>query len=206
MKAMKTILRLIILMQFLMATTCGNDIIHNYNPMEVSITPQANFNTHDTIWLYGKTSSKAYREDLEDSIVKFFPRRNTFNIFKLLTPTEMINCEHSTDDFEIISVIGEVSYSSCDNSYINLNSELSDLGNLYKFKIGLVPQQSGDYLIKFLNEWRNDPIITNENINQYIFESYQFEESNDTIRFETCNHTYRKKLFDASYEYLLTVN
>ncbi len=63
----------------LMAFQCDDDFVSlEYNPYKTNVTSNLNFSPNDTIWIYGRTSSKVLNPSVNDSVFSDTPKMTYF--------------------------------------------------------------------------------------------------------------------------------
>lgn len=185
----KNILRILVLTQLLMAFQCDEDEIVDgqiFNNFKVRISEGSDFSTGDTIWLDGRVSSRVFDEATGDSIV--FQEYNLNDFLSVLKLKEAENNNGNSidalDHFTIIDAIGETSSSGyfCENSELNITSSLSNDGESFQYRIGLIPNLIGDYVLS----WNFESTILNENRNLMIIDNYPVEGYERALDFNKC--------------------
>lgn len=185
-----------------MAFQCGDDVVLlEYNPYKTNVTPNLNFSVNDTIWIYGRTSSKVFDLSVNDSIFNDVPQDDVFSIYKFIRPTNGYNCMDAADGFELISDKGEVWFlPPCPNAHVAIFPELEVNNDFYSYRVGLRPVDPGDYVIS----WR-DAEIQNPNRNESIIEGYPIRDFPDEIGFNSCGSVSWRSLNDSDKEYYFKV-
>jgi hypothetical protein len=187
-----------------MAFTCEDEYEEStlvFNSFKVNITAQSNFSLDDTIWITGRTSSKAFDLTINDSILAENPRNDIFSIFKFIEPNEVSNCRDAIDKFDITFDIGQFStLLRCENAQLQAIPELDRNRISYTYKIGLKPKFTGDYVIS----WR-DGVIQNLERNEYIINNYPIENHPNKIGFNRCDNISYRFLNESEREYYFTV-
>ncbi len=198
----------------LMAFQCDDDFVYlEYNPYKTNVTPNLSFSVNDTIWIYGRTSSKTFDPSVNDSVFSDTPQDDLFSIYRCLQPTNGYNGIDAVDRFEIISDRGEVSFlASCTNAHVAIFPELEGNNDFYSYRIGLMPTDSGDYVIS----WRSGAEIQNPNRNEFIIEDYPIRDFPDEpdsymgfnsfrFGFNSCGSVTSWSLDDSDKEYCFRV-
>ncbi len=186
----------------LMAFQCDDDFVPlEYNPYKTNVTPNLNFSPNDTIWIYGRTSSKVFDPSVNDSVFSDSPQDDLFSIYRFIPPTKGSNCIDAVDRFELISDKGEVSFlPSCPNAHVAIFPELESNNVSYIYRIGLRPTDLGDYVIS----WR-DAEIQNPNRNEFIIEDYPLKYYPNEIGFNSCESVGWRSLDESDKEYYFKV-
>ena len=74
----------------LMAFQCGDDFVYlEYNPYKANVTPNLNFSQNDTIWIYGRTSRKAFDPSVNDSVFGNTPKVTYFQYINSSDPPKV---------------------------------------------------------------------------------------------------------------------
>lgn len=200
----KKVLKFILLAPLLMAFQCEDEFEEStlvFNSFKVNITAQSNFSLNDTIWITGRTSSKVFDLTLNDSILAGNPRSDIFSIYKFIEPTEVSNCKDAIDKFELTFDIGQFSaLPRCENAQLQVIPELESNSMSYTYKIGLIPNSSGDYVISW-----EDGVIRNLDRNEFIINNYPIANHPNQIGFNSCNNVSWRFLNESEREYYFTV-
>ncbi|UII76426.1 hypothetical protein LV716_01180 [Flagellimonas sp. HMM57] len=198
----KNKLKFLCTIPFLMAFQCDDDFVFlEYTPYKTKVTAKLNFSLNDTIWIYGKTSSKVFAQSVNDSVFNDTPYEDVFSIYKFIQPTKSSNCIDAVDKFDLISDKGETWFlSSCPNAHISISPELEDNNDFYSYRIGLRTKDIGDYVIS----WR-DARIQNPNRNEFIIEDYLIESLPNEIGFDSCGSISWRSLDESDKEYCFRV-
>lgn len=199
----KRIIQFILLSPFLMAFQCDEEedsqLIFGF--YKATISEQANFLTSDTIWIEGRISAFAFDTAVNDSVFADQPEPDEFSIYELITPDEFSNARDAVDKFEIISERGEFSLSQpCNNALLKVWPELAEDNQFYRYRIGLKPNLSGDYVLS----WRKG-VIQNTNRHTSIIQNYPIENHANQIGFNTCGSVSWRFLNESEREYYFTV-
>ncbi len=134
---------------------------HTVNPAGEKIA------SSDTLWVEGRISRMVYRPLKKDSILRNYPPTTGLNVFHFRTPTQDTNCDPALSKMQIIEITGKIT-SDTGNCTSGIGIELKEDGQFYRYKIGLVPTQAGDYTLKI---WSNDT-ITNSDLHRNIAAKY----------------------------------
>ena len=140
-------LKFLFLAPLLIASKCDDDIENTllFNSYKIEVTPNLNFSLNDTIWIRGKTSSKAFDLSINDSIFNNTPQDDIFSIYKFIQPTENSNCIDAIDKFEVIPDTYNIWFlPTCQNAHIAVSPELEDNALFYSYRIGIKPTTVGD--------------------------------------------------------------
>lgn len=200
----KNLCKLTALACLLMGFQCDDELESEYvyNNYSVRVTPQPTFNVNDTIWLNGRVSSLIFNLTTNDSIFTDNPNTDIVSVYKFINPTSLTNCTAALDKFELIQLVGEVSFlQRCSNAQFFVSPELGVDSDQYKYKIGLRPLEAGDYFIS----WQN-ATIQNINRNQVLANSYPIPDQPNQLGFDTCGQVSWRYLNESKYEYFFTVN
>lgn len=183
---MKKIILLLFLTPLLMATQCEDDgeptiFRNNY---KVSITNQSSFNVGDTIWIEGRVSSKVYNTEIGDSTFVDSAGGLQISLYKFTTSTSNFNAKDAVDKFNLIYPQDLIDFLGiCNNSTFTITPTLNSTGNLYKFKLGLKAEETGDFIIKFPYKQG----IENSERNLNIINDYP-SQNNYLIGFNSCGN------------------
>ena len=199
----KKLIKFILLAPLLMAFQCDDEVESSlrYNDYKVKATSKATFSLNNTIWIEGVISSKAYDLAVKDSVFNDNQLGDIFSIFKFIEPTQISNSKDAIDNFELIFDVGEFYFlSACENAQMTAIPELDNDGLFYRYRIGLKPKATGDYLIS----WQNG-IIQNENRNEFIIDSYRIQNNSNEIGFDRCGSVSSRLLNESKKEYFFSV-
>lgn len=200
---LKNYLRILFIAPLLMAFQCEDEIESTlvFNNYKVNITPQTPFSTNDTIWIMGITSSKAYDLEINDSIFSERFAGDVFSIMKFIQPTQTSNCIDAIDNFELINVIGGITFLPvCENAQITAHPEITFDSLSYRYKIGLKPLNQGDFVVS----WQ-DSKINNSDRNEYIIDNYPIDNFPNQIGFNKCGNVSWRYLNESEREFYFIV-
>ena len=185
-----------------MATTCDDDFPTLYsNPIISTVSPQATYTTNDTIWIQGRTSSRAYNTKTQDSI---FNDINlpfcSLRVYKLVIPENRVNTTLAIDKFSFIQTTGTFTALEACNSGFAIEPELSQDSMSYIYKLGLKALAPGDYMIR-----TDDSTINNINIHTEISNKYQIPQYLDYIEMMSCYENSDIQISTAKQLYFFTI-
>ncbi|WP_209391282.1 hypothetical protein [Chryseobacterium sp. RR2-3-20] len=186
MKKIFRFLQITVLMHILMSTDCGG-FPENLNTQVESETKiymnnSINFKINDTIWINGFRSMKNYDTSISDSIIQNFTPYTNIGISKLVHNTNY-NLVRAANKFEIISI--QMSPEDfCENNSIRIMSSNDDLNKLFRYKIGLIPTEKGDFVISLNNKF----LFQNINKRNDILVDYPINDPYKMV-WEICNQT-----------------
>ncbi|WP_340201735.1 hypothetical protein [Ascidiimonas sp. W6] len=199
----KKVLKFIVIIPFLVAFQCDEELESDitFNDYTVNITPQSSFSIDDTIWISGIVSSQAYDSSINDSIFYDRYQGDVLSIMKLIAPTELSNCIDAIDNFELIVQLGEISFfPRCENAEMTVTPELSSDNLSFRYRIGLKPLGTGDFVIS----WQNSN-LQNENRNESIIDKYPIENHPNQIGFNKCGKVSWRLLDESNKEFYFSV-
>ena len=199
---MKTIFKILLLSPFLMATTCDDEFPTLYaNPIVSTVSPHATYNTNDTIWIQGRTSSRAYNTTTRDSV---FNDVNlpfcSLRVYKLVLPENRLNTSIAIDKFGFIQAKGAFTLLESCNGGFAIEPELSQDSMSYIYKLGLKALAPGDYMIR-----TDDSTINNNNIHTEISNKYQIPQYLDYIEMTSCYGNSDIQISTAKQLYFFTI-
>lgn len=175
------------------------------NETKVRITEASNFSIGDTLWIQGNVSSMLFNQDTGDSIMN----TNEFigDIVSVMRLKESVNRSNTVEaiaEFEIVPDIGSVDFlGACPTSELIAQGPLSTDGQEYKYKIGLIPANSGDFVLSWLQPAR----LKNSNLNTQILESYPVNGNMNYLGLMKCGITYTIEDVNANRrEFFFSVN
>lgn len=189
MKNKKEILRIIqfsLVCHILMSTDCGGfprDYINvQESQTKIFMNNTSNFNVNDTIWITGYRSMKNYDTSINDSIIQNFIPYTNIEISKLVQNSNY-NLIRATNKFQFVA-LQMPPEDLCDNKSIRVKSTDDNSNNLFRYKIGLIPKESGDFVLSFDNRF----LLQNIDKRQDILTTYPI---NNPFRmvWEVCNQT-----------------
>lgn len=200
---LKKKLNFLLIVPLLCAFQCDDEVESSlvFNVFKAEVTPELSFSIEDTIWISGKTSSKAFDLSVNDSIVINNPQSDVFSIFKFIQPTAVSNCKDAIDKFELIIESGQFSFLPlCENAQLQVLPELESNNMSYSYRIGLKPNTTGDYVIS----WK-DGVIQNSDRNEFIIDNYPIENHPNQIGFNSCGNISWRFLNESDKEYYFSV-
>lgn len=186
MKKIFKFLQVILLLHVLMSTDCGGfprDIDTQVeSETKIYMNNATNFKINDTIWITGFRSMKNYNVSLNDSIIQNFSPYTDIGISKLVHHNDY-NLIRASNKFKILST--QMSPEDfCANSSVRIKSTNDDLKKLFRYKIGLVPVEKGDFVLRLNDKF----LFQNINKKQEILEDYPVNNPNKMV-WEICNQT-----------------
>ena len=184
----KKILMSLALAPLLLAFQCEEEELMNrqiFNNFKVQISVNSTFAINDTIWLDGRVSTRVFDEATGDSIV--FQEYNLNDFLSVLKLKESQNNNGNSvdalDHFAIVSQIGTTSSDFfCENSELSITSEISDDGSNFIYRIGLIPNALGDFVLS----WNFESTILNDSRNLEIIDNYPVEGFERALDFNRC--------------------
>ena len=198
MKNKTKILRIIqftIVCHILMSTDCGGFPRDNANIQEsktkIFMDNTSNFNVNDTIWVTGFRSMKNYDISNNDSIIQNFTPYTNLDISKLVINSNY-NLTRATNKFEFIA-LQMPSEDFCENRSIRVKSTTDNTNNLFRYKIGIIPKASGDFVISFDNRF----LLQNIDKRQDILSNYPINDPFKMV-WEVCNQTIPRRDLTSS--------
>ncbi|MEA3317360.1 MAG: hypothetical protein U9R54_05340 [Bacteroidota bacterium] len=133
--------------------------------MKIQVSPNSKeINLGDTLWLYGKVTSKVLEYESQDSIL--CDNQNIFVFFyRLKTPIneQDYNTTPAASEFQYYQQNGAIekedyswshtpeAHSHWDNLHRIITPELSDSTNFYLMKIGIIPTSIGYFALNCFN-------------------------------------------------------
>ncbi|MFN3639428.1 MAG: hypothetical protein ACK4UK_00785 [Flavobacterium sp.] len=199
----RKIVSIVLVSVFMLAFQCDNDPVSTkvFNHFKVSVTPQSVFSLNDTIWIEGIASSKAFDTALNDSIVVNDFRGDDLSIFKFITPNNVANCKDAIDQFELLVVMGSVSFLPiCENGQMTIEAQLNNEETLFKYRLGLRATSVGDFVLS----WTQGS-VRNQQRNEFIAAAYPLSFHPDQIGMDLCGRVSWRYINESQREFYFKV-
>ena len=179
-------IQFILVCHILMSTDCGG-FPRDYSNIQESRTKifmnnTSNFDINDTIWVTGFRSMKNYDTAINDSVIQNFTPYTNIDVSKLVINSNY-NLIRAKNKFEFIAV-QMPSEDFCENRSIRVKSTIDNSNNLFRYKIGIIPKESGDFVLSFDNRF----LIENIDKKQNILANYPINDQFKMV-WEVCNQT-----------------
>lgn len=172
-----------------MATQCYEDDLQPtvfQNAYKVKFSNFENALVGDTIWINARVSINAFDSQLNDSISDSYYSGLDISLHKLQLGPNNTNAVDAIDKFEIINS-SELYFSSrCSNGEFYVDPFYDDINNLYRLRIGLIPNTAGEYLLN-LSGFSNEPVIENSDRNLILITNYPVEPE-ISVRLDNCGN------------------
>jgi hypothetical protein len=172
----------------LMAFQCEDDKQTLFgNELKARFSEEPNLSVGDTLWISGRVSANVYDSELRDSVFDpNFDFVSQFSLSKLIRVstdrTNEIEIGDALGDFVRVNRTGTSNTFGCTGSELTINTVLPQDASFYTYEIGLVPQNSGDYILHFYSGTQ----ISNTNRNLSILGDYPTGASNPNLTCRDC--------------------
>ncbi|WP_407402396.1 hypothetical protein [Chryseobacterium sp.] len=179
-------LQLILLMHIIMSTDCRGFPIEDNRQIEsttkIYMQNSSNFHINDTIWIKGFRSSKNFDTNVKDSVIQNYAPFTNIGISKLIT-NNSFNLIGAVNKFEIIATQMQ-SEDFCVNRSIRTQSSINNSNHQFKYEIGLIPKETGDFVFSFDDKF----LFQNVDKRQNILTNYPVNDSFKMV-WEVCVQT-----------------
>lgn len=175
-----------------------------YNKTNVTLSEGPNFSINDTLWISGMVSSMLFDEGIQDSIRN--PNESIgdiVSVLRLKSANRTSNTTEAINEFELISRVGSIDFLGvCPESELIVNAPLTVDGRNYRYEIGLVPKNMGDFVLGWL-----DPVnLKNNELHLQILANYPIDGDTDQLGLTKCGITStRLDVKAARNEYFFSV-
>ena len=193
----------------LMAVLCepepDPEFILRDNQTKVLLSEGPTFAVNDTLWISGNVTSMAFDEISGDSIMN--PNewsQDIISVMRLRSAVNTSNTIQAIEEFDLVSQVGSIDFLGvCPESELIAIGPLSETGEQYAYRIGLIPKNTGDFVLSWL-----DPVnLRNANLNVQILANYPIDGNANTLGLTKCGVTStRPDVAEARREYFFTVN
>lgn len=188
MKKKISILPMILLGCLLMAFQCDDDKQTLFgNDVQANLTAAPDFSVGDTLWIRGQVSANVYDSELRDSVFdpsyEFSSQFSLSELVQVSTDrTNEIEIGDALDRFRIVNREGSSSTGRCSASELRMLTELDEENNQYRYEIGLVPREAGEYILHFYSGTR----IRNTDRNLDLLNGFSTGASNPSLTCRDC--------------------
>lgn len=172
---------------------------------KVTVPEESNFNVTDTLWITGRVSAMLFNETTGDSLMN--PNesiRDIFSVMRLKTGDSFSNTVEAISEFELVSPAGGTDFlGSCPESELIARAPLTENGEQYRYQLGLVPNNAGDFVLSWL-----EPVeLLNEDLNIRILQKYPVDGRTDYLGLTKCGVGYAiENVSQKRREFFFTVN
>lgn len=164
-----------------------------YNQTKVTLSEGPIFSISDTLWISGEVSSMIYDEGEQDSIMNSNEAiKDIISILRLKSANGNSNTVEAINEFEMVTRVGSIDFlGACPESELIAQAPLTDNGQNYKYEIGLIPKNSGDFVLSWL-----EPVnLRNSVLNIQILEKYPVNGDENYLGLTKCGIT--SSLYDV---------
>lgn len=207
MKKKISILPMILLGCLLMAFQCDDDKQTLFgNEVQASFQSNPDFSVGDTLWIRGQVSANVYDSELRDSVFdpsyEFFSQFSLSELIEVSTDrTNEIEIGDALDRFRIVNREGSSSTGRCSDSELTLLTELDEDNNQYRYEIGLVPRDAGEYILHFYS----GTTIRNTDRNLDVLNAFNTGASNPSLTCRNCCSSFGLDVQATQSDYLFSV-
>ena len=207
MKKRISLVPLAALAMLLMAFQCDDDKQTLFgNELKAQFSDGANLSVRDTLWISGRVSANVYDSELRDSVFDpnfdFFSQFSLSKLIRVSTDrTNEIEIGDGLGDFVIVNRTGTSDRVGCTDSELTINAVLPQDASFYSYEIGLVPQNTGDYILHFYSGTQ----IVNSNRNLNILGDYPTGASNPSLTCRDCCRGFGLDVQATESDYLFSV-
>ncbi len=158
-----------------------------YNKTKVLLSEGPNFSISDTLWISGQVSSMIYDEDKGDSIMNSNEWiRDIISVMRLKTADRISNTTEAINEFKIIALTGSIDFlGACPDSELIAIGPLTEDGQSYEYEIGLLPQNTGDFVLS----WLEPANLKNSKLHIEILEKYPINGRDNYLGLTKCGIT-----------------
>ena len=158
-----------------------------YNEISISLSEGPDFSINDTLWISGTVSSLVFDEEAQDSIPN--PNESIHDIFSVLRLQSANNRSNTIEaiaEFDLVPRGGSFDFlGACPESELIAIAPLTANGDRYAYELGLVPQNTGDFVLS----WLEPVVLRNPDLNLEILESYPLHGNTNTLGLTKCGIT-----------------
>lgn len=208
MKKKFSILLLILLGCLVMAFQCDDDKQTLFgNNVQANLTAPADFSVGDTLWIRGQVSANVYDSELRDSVFDpsyEFSSQLSLSELVQVSPdrTNEIQISDALDRFRIINREGSSSAGRCSASELRILTELDQENNQYRYEIGLVPREAGEYILHFYSGTG----IRNNDRNLDVLNAFTTGASNPSLTCRNCCSGFSLDVQATQSDFLFSVD
>ncbi|MCW5517882.1 hypothetical protein [Muriicola sp. Z0-33] len=175
------------------------------NSFKVTLSEGPVFLQTDTLWINGKVSSMLANKTTGDSIMNSNDFvRDIISVLRLKTADGNSNTVEATNEFIFVTRLGNTDFLGvCPDSELIAQAPLAQNGQQYEYQIGLVGENSGDFVLS----WLEPVTLQNGNLNIQILDKYPVNNKNNYLQLTKCGIGYsiedvrqRKREFFFSVE------
>ncbi len=158
-----------------------------YNETKVTLSEGPNFSINDTLWISGEVSSMIFDEVSQDSIINSNETiRDIISVMRLKIANRTSNTIEAINEFDLVTRAGSIDFlGACPESELIAKAPLTENGQAYRYEIGLVPKNSGDFVLSWL-----EPVdLKNSVLNTQILEKYPVNGDKNNLGLTKCGIT-----------------
>lgn len=154
---------------------------------KVTLSESPVFSTTDTVWISGEVTSMAFNEDLQDSVANSNENlSDVISVLRLRPQNRISNTIDATADFELVTRRGSIDFlGACPQADIIANGPKTANSTSYRYEIGLVPKNTGDFVLN----WLLPANLRNSNLNIAILEKYPMDGGTNELGLTRCGIT-----------------
>lgn len=154
---------------------------------KVTLSDNAIFTKRDTLWITGTVSSMLYDTGTQDSVKNDNEAVNDIiSVLQLKSEDKTSNTTEAISSFKLVTSVGGIDFlGACPDSELIAIAPLSQDGQSYRYKIGLVAEATGDFLL----DWLYPVNLTVNDLNTKILENYPIDGNTNTLGLTKCGIT-----------------
>ena len=175
-----------------------------FNDYKVNISGPGNLGLNDTLWIQGQVSARIFDQSVGDSIAFLdYALMDNFSVLQLRSADQSGNSSDALDAFQVLIPLGEKEDGGfCENSEVRISGALSQTGNFYEYRVGLVARRAGDYVLS----WNFESEIRNMERNTEILARYPVDGNPKTLGFNRCGRvSFLLDIDTSDGEYFFTI-
>ncbi len=174
-----------------------------YPETKVTLSEGPIFSTNDTLWISGEVTTMLFDEIAQDSILNTNGAINTtISVLRLKPADRNSNTVEAINEFELVTRIGSIDLGVCPEAELIANGPRTENGKTYRYEIGLVPKNTGDFALN----WLLGADLKNNNLNLEILEKYPINGDINQLGLTKCGITSTKiDLRESKDEFFFTV-
>ena len=141
----------------LMSVLCKKVDTYENTPLlkaktKVTLSDNAIFTKRDTLWITGTVSSMLYDTGTQDSVKNDNEAVNdSISVLQLKSEDKTSNTTEAISSFKLVTSVGRIDLlGACLDSELIAIAHLTQDGQSYRYKIGLVAEATGDFLLDWL--------------------------------------------------------
>ncbi|SFR52329.1 hypothetical protein SAMN04490243_2579 [Robiginitalea myxolifaciens] len=150
----------------------------------ISLTEGPQIGLTDTLWISARASTNYFDRISGDSI-EFLenPPADVITIMRLQEAIGQSNTIQAVEEFVIVPETGSIDFlGACPEASVIFGGDLNQGESAFRYRIGLVPSRTGDYMIS----WDDFIEFRNSDLNYPILANYPIENNPFRVGLESC--------------------